>query len=177
MRISGKKIVQNTPFFAQSHLWSIHFIDDDKWNLLDMGGSVGKGLPATSIVEPLFDLEWEGIPVRGGHSLSLPKVVHHHTTLSVSLHDSENYDISANIVEWVDAVLKEGSTSFKNLEKQAKNVVIRKYNRKTGNPIYSNSYLVLPSAELLYSGENDLDWIKNELSLRVVKVTKKQGIK
>lgn len=177
MRISGKKIVQNTPFFAQSHLWSIHFVNDQRWNLLDMGGSVGKGLPATSIVEPLFDLEWEALPVRGGHTLNLPKAANHHTTLQVSLHDSENYDISSLMVEWVNAVIKEGQTSFKNLEKQAKQVAIRKYNRREGTAIYSNTYLVLPGEELLYSGGNDLEWIKNDFNLRVVKATKKQGIK
>lgn len=177
MRISMRKVTQNSAFFAQAHLWSVHFLNDDRWNLLDLGGSVGKGLPATSITEPLFDLEYEGIPVRGGSVLTLPKTVSHHPTLQINLHDAENYNISSLMVEWVNDCIQEGATSFSTLEKQAKQIAIRKYNRKSGQPIYTNTYLVLPGEELLYTGSNDLEWLMNDISLRVVKATKKQGIK
>ena len=176
MKIQLSKIMsQGSAKFAQAHLWSLHFPNDPQFNITDFGGDVGRGIPAQSVSEPLFGIKWDTFSLAGGMEVSFPERISYLGEIDVEVLEEEKYAIQNAMMDWVHDISPDGSITIENLEKQCKQLTLRKYSRMSGKAIYQNTYYVLPSDDLLYKGSNELAWIENNLRFKVMRVIKKQN--
>ena len=98
MKIQLSKVFNSSTVFAQGQLWSCHFPNDAALSTLDFGGSVGKGIPAINVTEPLYEITWDSRPARGGLNLRFPKMPAWHSIISITLHDHDRYQLTGEIM-------------------------------------------------------------------------------
>lgn len=175
MRFSMQAIHSSGPF-AQSHLWSVEFPNDPDMNALKSGGDIGQSVPCIDVVEPVYTLDYDELKFQDNLTLHLPKTLMFHGRLKLELYDKDTYTINKFLLQWAMRLMEGASVDLLRMEKEAKRVVVHRYTRESGKPIFSNAYWVLPPPEQIFHGEADPDLTKNSIELVVVKTEAKMGV-
>ena len=73
-------------------------------------------------------------------------------------------------------MVPEQTVSIENVQKLAKTVLVSRYTRTSGSPIYENSYAILPPPRLDGKGDDSASAYIHTFEFPIVKVLRKQGI-
>lgn len=161
---------------AQTHLWSLKFLNDEVFNLIDLGGDVGRCIPCISIREPIASMQYGAISLPGGLAIPHPSGVNYLGDLVVEVYENSKHDFLTKCLEWVAQTIPEQTVSIENLQKNSKIVMVSRYSRTSGTSIYDNSYAILPPPRLDAKGDDSPSAYIHTFEFPIVKVLKKQGI-
>lgn len=176
MKFSLASIHSKSDFY-QTHLWSLKFLDSTP-NIQSSGGGIGHVIPAQSVSEPLFEIDYEAVPLANGLSLTLPKVVNYLGTLDFEFYDSGNSDdllkIEQFFLEW--SMLIHSDNTFLDMMWMTKIVMVEKYSRTSDSSVLKSIYQVFPPKNLQFKGNTSVSVYTNSVSLDIVHVILKNNL-
>jgi len=155
--------------FYNSYQWSVKF---DSENILQSGGSIGATIPATSVSEDIFKIEYEQLPV-GPLTIPMPLSVNYTGTVTVSFYDNGRpgslLSIHKFLLDWAHSIHVDNQ--FKSINSSIKKIEIYRYSREAGDSLKS-IYLVLPPDVSKIDNSNAVSLLEGGVTFQIVKVVK-----
>jgi|JFJP01.1.fsa_nt_gi hypothetical protein len=173
MKFSLDSIHKSSEFY-QGHLWSVRFTESTP-NILQSGGAINDVIPAQSVTEPIYNIEYETIPVGPGLNLPIPKAVNYLGELTVDFYDDGNKGRLLRVRnffrDWSRSIHTD--QGFVDIAKMVKTIEVRKYSRDSGGHVLQSKYDVLPPDKTDFQGQASAEFVVASITMNIVRVHQK----